>query len=139
MTNQVFHGGLWGTLHNKSVKPKIEISEGSIENNILSFDVFRTEGVDVYGAWVIGIELSNNQGNSVISYDQEDLASLRDNNISNYYVAKVKTGQHSLIVPLGAKAQLNLENDTLEKLPNGTYTIKITDISGAFWEHKIVK
>ncbi len=26
-TNQVFHGGVYGTLHNKSVKPKVEITE----------------------------------------------------------------------------------------------------------------
>ncbi|GAF02991.1 TQO small subunit DoxA [Saccharicrinis fermentans DSM 9555 = JCM 21142] len=45
MTNQVFHGGLWGTLHNKSVKPKIEITEGVIDKNTLSFDIYRTEGV----------------------------------------------------------------------------------------------
>src|SRR5690606_19216384 len=57
MTNHVFHGGLWGTLHNKSVKPKLEITEGKIQQNVLSFDVFRTEGVDVYGSWVIGIAL----------------------------------------------------------------------------------
>lgn len=48
MTNQVFHNGLWGNLHNKSVKPKLEITEGQL-NDGLSFDVFRTEGVDVYG------------------------------------------------------------------------------------------
>lgn len=40
MTNQVFYGVLWGTLHNKSVKPKLEITEGNINNNTLSFDVF---------------------------------------------------------------------------------------------------
>ena len=27
MTNQIFHGGVWGTLHNKSVKPKLEITD----------------------------------------------------------------------------------------------------------------
>lgn len=55
LTNQIFHGGLWGTLHNKSVKPKLEITAGKIENNKLSFDVFRTEGVDVYGLSLIHI------------------------------------------------------------------------------------
>ena len=32
-TNQEFHNGVWGPLHNKSVKPKIEISDAQIENN----------------------------------------------------------------------------------------------------------
>ncbi|MDN3494062.1 TQO small subunit DoxD [Winogradskyella bathintestinalis] len=139
MTNQVFHGGLWGALHNKSVKPKLEITEGKIVNNILSFDIFRTEGVDVYGAWVIGIELFDDKKSSILEYTQDDLAILKDKSISNYYVAKIKPGKHSLIVPLGAKAKLNLNNEVLATLPNGTYTLKITDISGAFWEYKIVK
>src|SRR5690554_2760921 len=105
MTNQVFHGGLWGTLHNKSVKPKLEITNGIIQDNTLTFDVFRTEGVDVYGSWVIGIEVYDDQKNTIVEYTLEDLAALNEENISNYYVAKVKPGQHSLVVPLGAKAK----------------------------------
>lgn len=139
MTNQVFHGGLWGTLHNKSVKPKLEISEGIINNNTLSFDVYRTEGVDVYGSWVIKIELFDAQNNKILNYNQEDLALLHSNAISNYYVAKIKPGKHSLIVPLGAKARMNLQNNMLLNIPSGRYIIKITDISGVFWEHEVLK
>lgn len=139
MTNQVFHGGLWGTLHNKSVKPKLEISDGEINKNQLSFDVFRTEGVDVYGSWVIGIELFDNQNNKILEYDQNDLASLDKGSISNYYVAKIEPGKHSLVVPLGAKAKLNFKNKALSSLPKGSYILKITDISGAFWEHQVQK
>lgn len=139
MTNQVFHGGVWGTLHNKSVKPKLEVTEGIIDNKILSFDVYRTEGVDVYGSWVISIELFDNTNNKILEYTQEDLATLNDKNIYNYYIAKIKPGKHSLIVPLGAKAKLNLENQKLENLPNGTYQLKITDISGAYWESEVTK
>ncbi|RSK39859.1 TQO small subunit DoxD [Mangrovimonas spongiae] len=137
MTNQVFHGGLWGTLHNKSVKPKLEITEGNIENNTLSFDVFRTEGVDVYGAWIIGIELLDPQNKTILKYTPTDLASLNNNSISNYYIAKVKPGQHSLIIPLGAKANLTLKHPDLTQLTKGIYTLKITDISGAYWLHHI--
>ncbi|RNL93377.1 quinol oxidase [Sinomicrobium pectinilyticum] len=139
MTNQVFHGGLWGPLHNKSVKPKLEITEGEINNDILSFDIFRTEGVDVYGSWIIGIELSDEENNIIIRYTQDDLASLNKNNISNYYIARVRPGKHSLIVPLGAKAKMNLHSPHLKSLSHGNYTIKITDISGAFWEYELKK
>ena len=139
MTNQVFHGGVWGTLHNKSVKPKLEISEGKIEASTLSFDVFRTEGVDVYGSWVIGIELYDKQNIKVLEYSQDALASLPNEHISNYYIAKVEPGKHSLIVPLGAKAKLTLHNEALSGLASGQYTLKIIDISGAYWEYKIEK
>ena len=139
MTNQIFHGGLWGPLHNKSVKPKLEITEGTINDDQLSFEVFRTEGADVYGSWVIGIDLLDEHNNRVLGYDQRDLASLPKERISNHYVAKVKPGKHSLVLPLGAKARLNLQGDGLMGLPKGTYTLKITDISGASWDHRIVK
>ncbi|WP_417800415.1 TQO small subunit DoxD [Tenacibaculum sp.] len=136
-TNQVFHGGVWGALHNKSVKPKLEITEGKINNDILSFNLFRTEGVDVYGSWVIAIELLDQNGNIVVQYAQKELASLAHQNILNYYVAKIKPGKHSLVVPLGAKAKMTFSNQTLSQVSNGTYTLKITDISGAFWTHQI--
>ena len=139
MTNQVFHGGVWGTLHNKSVKPKLEISAGKITNNQLSFDVFRTEGVDVYGSWVIGIRLLDSNKKTIVAYSQNDLAALNRKNISNYYVAKIKPGKHSLIIPLGAKAKLSLKNVALSTLPKGMYTLRITDISGVYWEYQIEK
>ncbi|WP_299007503.1 TQO small subunit DoxA domain-containing protein [uncultured Tenacibaculum sp.] len=138
-TNQVFHGGVWGTLHNKSVKPKLEITEGKINNDTLSFDVFRTEGVDAYGSWVIAIEVLDQNNKSIVQYTQKELASLADQNISNYYVAKIKPGKHSLVVPLGAKAKMTFSNQFFSQVPNGTYTVKITDISGAFWTHEITK
>lgn len=137
MTNQIFHGGLWGTLHNKSVKPKLEITDGEITGNTLKFDVYRTEGVDVYGSWVIGIELMDKENNTVVHYSQADLAALTEDNISNYYVAKVKPRKHSLVIPLGAKARMNLPIPSLEGLYKGSYTLKITDISGAFWEYDV--
>ena len=139
ITNQVFHGGVWGTLHNKSVKPKLEISEGVINNNTLSFDVYRVEGADVYGSWLIGIELFDARNNIILDYTQDDLATLSDESISNYYIAKIEPSKHSLLIPLGAKARLHLKNDALSNLPKGTYTLKMTDISGVFWEHKIEK
>ncbi|RSC93903.1 TQO small subunit DoxD [Tenacibaculum singaporense] len=138
-TNQVFHGGIWGPLHNKSVKPKLEITEGKINNDTLSFNLFRTEGVDVYGSWVIAIELFDQNGNIVIQYSQKELASLTNENISNYYVAKIKPGKHSLVVPLGAKAKMIFKNQVFSNISNGTYTVKITDISGTFWTHQITK
>ncbi|WP_026063131.1 TQO small subunit DoxD [Pedobacter arcticus] len=139
MTNQVFHGGLWGTLHNKSVKPKLEITEGKLDGDKLSFDVFRTEGVDVYGSWVIAIELFDEQGIPIAQYTQNDLALLNKAHISNYYVAKIKPGKHSLVIPLGAKAKMTLPNAGLANLAKGIYTLKITDIGGAYWEHQINK
>ncbi|MGJ5641351.1 TQO small subunit DoxD [Formosa sp. S-31] len=134
-TNQIFHGGLWGPLHNKSVKPKLEISEATIKNDTLSFDIFRTEGVDVYGSWVIEISLLDQQKNPILFLQQNALTTLAPEHISNYYIAKIRPGKHSLEVPLGAKAKIHISNTLLSNLNTGIYTIKITDISGAFWQH----
>ena len=135
-TNQVFHGGLWGTLHNKSVKPKLEITETHMDEKNVSFDLFRTEGVDVYGSWVIKIEIVDSDGTPVVTYDQDKLTALNPELISNYYVAKIKSGKHSLIVPLGAKANIHLPHGGIPVIKDN-YKIKITDISGLNWEQAI--
>ncbi|MGE4347430.1 MAG: TQO small subunit DoxA domain-containing protein, partial [Flavobacteriaceae bacterium] len=54
----------------------------------------------------------------------------------NYYVAKVKSGKHSLVLPLGAKATLSFIDDSLTEL-KGNYTLKLLDISGVEWETKL--
>ena len=77
--------------------------------------------------------------NVVLDYTQDDLAALNDESISNYYIAKIEPHKHSLLIPLGAKERLHLKSDVLSSLDKGTYTLKMTDISGAFWEHKIEK
>ncbi|MGJ8661340.1 MAG: TQO small subunit DoxD [Bacteroidota bacterium] len=138
-TNQIFHGGLLGPLHNLSVKPKLEISKAIISNNSLTFDLYRTEGVDVYGSWVISIELKDLKNNKIVHYSQQELSSIDKSNIINYFVTKIKSGKHSLVVPLGAKANLKFTDSKIRKLPKGRYSLIITDISGATWEVEVSK
>lgn len=136
-TNQVFHGGLWGKLHNKSVRPKIELSEAQITDNELTFSVYRTEGADVYGSFLIEIALFNENNNSIISLDGNDLAGFSPENIKNKYVAKIKPGEHSLIIPLGAKAEVVIKDNIFNTIPKGKYTLQLTDISGITWSAEI--
>lgn len=134
-TNQYFHGGVFGTLHNKSVKPKVEISNIRYNNSQLTFQLFRVEGADVYGSFLIGISILNENGQIVKHINQNDLARFDTNKIHNYYVAKIKPGAHSLILPLGAKADLTVELATIQLKEN--YSLKLTDISGIEWIAKI--
>lgn len=136
-TNQVFHNGVWGPLHNKSVKPKIEISDAAIRNDALTFKVYRVEGADVYGSFLIGITLKDDQGKVIFHKDGEELAHFPVANISNDYVAKVAPGKHSLIIPLGSKATLTINNDEIKALPQGNYELILTDISGITWTHDV--
>ncbi|WP_010252779.1 TQO small subunit DoxD [Myroides injenensis] len=130
-TNQVFHGGVFGTLHNKSVKPKIELADVSITDSELAFQVYRVEGADVYGSFLIGVQIETASGEVIHKWDGTALSQLSENQIENVYVAKVQPGKHSLVIPLGAKA--------LVKLPivnegfNQAKIVRLIDISGIEW------
>lgn len=137
-TNQVFHNGVWGPLHNKSVKPKIEISDATLQNGALAFKVYRVEGVDVYGSFLIGITLKSSNGKVLLEKNGEDLARFPLTSIKNDYVAKVAPGKHSLIIPLGSKATLTISDSGLDNLPAGKYELILTDISGITWNEEIM-
>ncbi|MGU3375884.1 TQO small subunit DoxD [Chryseobacterium sp. M5A1_1a] len=131
-TNQYFHGGVWGTLHNKSVKPKLEISNISHNSSDLKFEVYRTEGADVYGSFLIGIHILDKNGNILKELDHKELSKLSKESIKNHYVAKVKPGKHSLVIPLGAKADVSISiHDILQK--EEIHSLKLIDISGIEW------
>lgn len=88
-TNQVFHNGIWGPLHNKSVKPELKISNAKIQEDILTFKVYRIEGADVYGSFLIGITLKDENGKTILQKNGEELARFPLTRIKNDYVAKV--------------------------------------------------
>lgn len=134
-TNQYFHGGVFGTLHNKSVKPKVEISNIWQNGSQLSFQLFRVEGADVYGSFLIGIQILDENNQVVKSIGQEELAQFPKEKIHNHYVAKIKSGKHSLILPLGAKADMTIDLDDI--ILKEDYTLKLIDISGIEWTAEI--
>ena len=136
-TNQVFHNGIWGPLHNKSVKPELKISNAKIQEEILTFKVYRIEGADVYGSFLIGITLKDENGKTILQKNGEELARFPLTRIKNDYVAKVAPGKHSLIIPLGSKATLTIRSDVFMDLPKSDYELILTDISGITWKEKI--
>lgn len=137
-TNQQFHGGVYGPLHNKSVAPEIEVSEARVAGNSLQFQLYRTEGADVYGSFLIGVSvLDDTAGEAVVQLDGAQLSRLPEAAIANRYVAKVKPGAHSLIVPLGAKAELTIDTGPTRWDGAHSYTLVLTDISGATWKRAI--
>lgn len=135
-TNQYFHGGVWGKLHNKSVKPKIEISNISLKNKDLKFQIYRTEGVDVYGSFLIGVHILDENGKILKALNHSELSHFQKVNIFNHYVAKVKPGKHSLIIPLGSKADLTVHIDDISDQKK-IQTLKLIDISGIEWTAEI--
>lgn len=135
-TNQYFHGGVYGKLHNLSVKPHVTISNAFIQNNTLSFTVFRDQGADVYGSFLIGIKLKDQHGNIIFEQNQTQLSNLAKEQIKNDYIAQVKPGKHSLILPLGAKATLHFKIASVRN-PTAKYLLELTDISGENWIQEV--
>lgn len=134
-TNQIFHGGVFGKLHNKSIKPKVEISNLKMQDSTIKFQLFRGEGADVYGSFLIGIEILDENKNILKSIGQKELSQLPKSNIKNHYVAKIKPGKHSLVIPLGAKADITLSISDI--VLSNHFAVKLIDISGAEWVAKI--
>jgi thiosulfate dehydrogenase [quinone] large subunit len=137
-TNQYFHGGIFAALHNKSVKPKVERSDFTISQNAMNFQLYRVEGVDVYGSFLIGIELSYSENKVITSLKNDELASLSTDKIRNIYISKIKPGIHSLIIPLGSNAIVTLSLDKNKLAKGQKYTLKLTDISGIKWTAEAV-
>lgn len=129
-TNQVFHGGVWGKLHNKSVRPDFELTNLFTDDEGISFTLMRTEGADVYGSFIYRLEvfdLNTTEPIYEVSSEKWPQAAIE---IDNIYIAKVKKHNFSLLAPLGAKAKLTIpwSNATL-----GEFTVKLTDINGSSW------
>lgn len=138
-TNQYFHGGLWGRLQNLSVHPHIVISDTHLDNNTLAFTVFRDQGADVYGSFLIAVRLKNEAGLVVMQKEAQELAGMNQKQIQNSYVSKVKAGKYSLVIPLGARARLQFADTSLSQLAPGNYQVELTDISGTQWVQTVVK
>lgn len=134
-TNQYFHGGVWGKLHNKSVRPKVEISHVRQADSLLSLRLYRVEGADVYGSFLIGIHILDAEGKVLQSLGQEELAQFPQESIHNHYVAKIKPGKYSLVLPLGAKADVTLPLH--ERARQEARFVKLVDISGVEWQASI--
>lgn len=138
VTNQVFHGGVWGALHNKSVRPKVEISHATIDGGTLRARFYRVEGADVYGSFAIALRVADSAGNIRAMWSATELAALGAGQFHNHYIAKVKSGKNSLILPLGAKADVSFPNERLRDLPPGAYRVELEDISGTVWTAPVI-
>ncbi|WP_102418660.1 TQO small subunit DoxD [Mycobacterium sp. 4858] len=133
VTNQYFHGGVYGPLHNKSIKPVVEISDTSITDGGLRFTVYRTEGVDVYGSFLVSVALVDD-GKTILKIAGPQLSQLPKSDIVNYHVAAVKPGTCGLVIPLGAKARISLNTGAVAIDKNRSYALILTDVSGVRWQ-----
>lgn len=116
---------------------RIVDTRASAGGNTLAFTVQQVEGVDVYGSFMIGLAVLDAAGEVVLELHGTALSRFPQENIHNAYVAKVKPGAHSLVLPLGAKAELQVMDEAFSGLAQGEYRLLLTDISGATWSAKL--
>ena len=140
-SNQVIHGGVWGKLHNYAKSPKIEILDANINNGYLNFEMYRINGPDTYGAFIIEVKLIGSKGDSVWEYDfaEHGLDNVKNKGISvkNEYLVKIKPSKYSLEVPLGGKGLVSIKGDGLEELSSGKYKLELLDVSGDIWSYDL--
>lgn len=132
-TNQYFHGGVWGELHNLSKKPKLELTEIQYKEDVLSVNVMRVEGIDVYGSFVTEIAVLNEEGRMLKSWSAENFNQQENFKIVNHYVEKTKVNHQSLMLPLGALATIEMK---MPALASGAYILRFKDISDVSWSAK---
>src|SRR5690606_15022889 len=102
-TNQYFHGGVWGQLHNLSVKPHVIITDARVTDDELSSRVFRDEGTGVSGSFSVKVEGMDTSGRIYLTQYIDDRPPLDPRHIKNDSVGRGRRGKHSLIRPLGAR------------------------------------
>ena len=130
-TNQIFHGGLWGTLRNDSVRPEVVVSAPELlASGSLRARVERPKGPETYGAFIVEARVRDALGALVQRYDARALAALSTSAIENRWLVAVHTGPHGLIIPLGSRAQLSLPSPGDLRGP-GPFTLELVDVSGA--------
>jgi len=102
----------------------------------LTLTIYRTDGPDTYGSFVEDIVLLDNKGN-LIENIKPNNKNISKNDIKNYYFNKIEPNKYSLVVPLGAKATLNIKPQKDLSLSKGNYTVELIDVSGLKWSKNV--
>lgn len=130
--NQVHHGGVWGSLHNYSKVPDIQVTDVSADDqDTFSFTAFRDKGPEAWGTHVIAVTLETSDGREVHTFDADDLTAMSPAAIENTYVNETVPGKYSLVMPLGSKARLTFDVPAGKRLdPAEDYRVIMTEIGG---------
>ncbi|MEO1785018.1 TQO small subunit DoxA domain-containing protein [Thermodesulfobium sp. 4217-1] len=73
------------------------------------------------------------QAEKIVEILNPNEASVDKSKIKNFYFNKIEPNKYSLVVPLGAKAEVDLLPNHNIKLEKGKYKVELIDISGLKW------
>lgn len=139
-TYQYFHHGLWGKLNNYNKLPMVALKGSVVQGSQLHLELYRPNGPDTYGSFVEQVSVSAPGGTaSLETWTPKMLAGIAPGQIHNvYHYQQIKTGPWGLVVPLAAKAtvQLPLSPSALTSLKRaGQAQITVEDVSGVDWTY----
>ncbi|HJK99564.1 MAG TPA: TQO small subunit DoxA domain-containing protein, partial [Polyangiaceae bacterium LLY-WYZ-14_1] len=138
-TNQVFHGGVWGPLHNHSTVPGIEVGAPVLDSSgELRVSLYRDRGPETWGAHVVEIRLVTPAGEVLHRYPAAALRSLDRERIVNVYVNEVQPGPHALEVPLGARATVALPLPARLRTSDVAWRVEVAEVGGLVFRSEIV-
>lgn len=131
-TYQVFFNGLWGKLHNHSVRPEVELSQVRADSSTgaVSFRVYRSGGPDTYGAFLVAARLKDADGNVIGDAGVAELAGINPESVANEYLVKVRPKGNALVVPLGGAATI----DMVVPHSGVAAVLEVEDVSGLKFE-----
>ncbi|CAB1130050.1 Thiosulfate dehydrogenase [quinone] small subunit [Candidatus Hydrogenisulfobacillus filiaventi] len=138
-TYQAFHHGLWGKLVNYNKTPKLTLSGTRLTTRDLSLDIYRPNGPDTYGSFVVQVALTEpGRATPVEVWGPKALAALPATAIRNrYHFQQVKEGPWGLVVPLSAQARVTLPlSPAAARVLAGSRqaTVTVEDVSGLHWQ-----
>ncbi len=128
-TNQIFHGGVWGPLHNDSVSPQLRLEGAVRDAEGLRFTVERPAGPETYGAFIVEVRHRSDEGEVMQRWGAAALSRIERDAIANRWLVQVQAGVHGLEVPLGARAEVRLPGAST--VPGGR--LELEDVSGKVW------
>lgn len=136
---QFAHHGLWGTLVNYNKTPKLVLSGSAIHKGALQLAVYRPDGPDTYGSFIVTITITGDHSAIPAEvWGPKQLAHINARAIHNtYYFQRVVKGPWGLIVPLSARAHIDLSlSQTAQAQLRTTRraTLSVEDVSGLKWQ-----
>ena len=124
-TLQVFHNGVIGKPVNYNVLPEIEIQAADISDGELKFEVYRPDGPDSYGAFIVKIELIDGSNQPLWHCDFLEAGQsgkkISGFKIDDLSISKVTTENYSMYIPLGALSTIITNDQIFSHLPVGLY------------------
>lgn len=137
-TNQHFVGGVYGPFHNPALTVDLKSSAELLENGDLALTIYRNDGPETYGAFIIKVTVENAAGAVLENYEANILGNLTPSAIHNYLLAKAWSNGNALLLPLGSLATVSLFPEKSLQLTPGKYFVTITDISGKTWKTAVM-